>query len=146
MILRITHERLVLLVILVLVVLACVMCYKGNSKNKRENFINHRVVGSSFAQYYHPNPNPNPHQGSCSNLTAPNPQSCTPENNCFPGSYLRSQVYQNMCEPTDTPHLLRNKVQTRDNCLRSLGNPLNTQNLECKINVHDQRKCSWQKK
>ena len=70
---------------------------------------------------------------------------CTPENNCFPGSYLRSQVYQNMCEPTDTPHLLRNKVQTRDNCLRSLGNPLNTQNLECKINVHDQRKCSWQK-
>lgn len=78
-------------------------------------------------------------------VTCKKSTACTPENNCFPGSYLRSQVYQNMCEPTDTPHLLRNKVQVRDNCLRSLGNPLNTQNLECKVNVQDQRKCSWQK-
>ena len=23
-------------------------------------------------------------------------EKCTPENNCFPGSYMRSQVYQNM--------------------------------------------------
>ena len=45
---------------------------------------------------------------------------CTPENNCFPGSYMRSQVYQNMCEPTDTVHLLKDKRHLRDNCLRSL--------------------------
>ena len=32
-----------------------------------------------------------------------------------------------------------------DNGLRSLGNPLNTHNLVCKVNKHDQRKCEWKK-
>ena len=70
---------------------------------------------------------------------------CTHENNCFPGSYMRSQVYQNMCEPTDTVHLLKDRRQLKDNCLRSLGNPLNTKNLKCKVNIHDQRDCKWDK-
>lgn len=70
---------------------------------------------------------------------------CTPENNCFPGSYMRSQVYQNMCEPTDTVHLLKDRRHLQDNCLRSLAIPFATKNLKCKVNIHDQRKCEWNK-
>ena len=77
-------------------------------------------------------------------VTCKRSTACTPENNCFPGSTLRTQVYTNMCEPTDTQHLLRDKIKLQDNCLRSHGNPLNTQNLECKVNIRGQRKCEWQ--
>lgn len=70
---------------------------------------------------------------------------CTPENNCFIGSPLRSQVYTNMCEPLSEKGLNRDKKPLKDFCLRSLGNPLNTHNLVCKVNKHDQRKCEWKK-
>ena len=144
MILRITHERLILLVILVLVVLACFMCYKTNKKNKQENFINQRVVGSSFAQYYHPNPNPNPHQGSCSNMTAPNPNSCTPENNCFPGSTLRTEVYQNLCnDPSSGINKL--PIQLNDTCLRTNNPNMSPDllNMKCSKNIAGQVNCSY---
>jgi len=70
---------------------------------------------------------------------------CTPENNCFKGSPLRSQVFQNMCGPLSERGLQRDRIQLTDNCLRSLGNPLNTENLVCKVNKNDQRKCKWEK-
>lgn len=61
-----------------------------------------------------------------SHYTPPIPN-CTPENNCFPGSYFRSQVYQNMCEPKDVEHggLSREKIDLLDNCVKSLGSQLN---------------------
>jgi hypothetical protein len=43
---------------------------------------------------------------------------CTPENNCFPGTYARTQSYQNVCEPKTG--LLRQKIPLQDNCLRKL--------------------------
>ena len=117
----------ILLVLTLSIVVLSVYCVV-TKLNKRENLSN---LGDNAAPIV---------TQTCKRSTA-----CTPENNCFPGSYLRSQVYQNMCEPTDTQHLLRNKVQIQDNCLRSLGNPLNTKNLECTVNIRDQRKCNWQK-
>ena len=47
------------------------------------------------------------------------PEACTPENDCFPGYYYRSQIYQNMCEPRDD-RILRKKKDVVDNCLRKL--------------------------
>ena len=51
---------------------------------------------------------------------------CTPENNCFPGAYFRSQVYQNMCEPSNIENggLSREKISLIDNCVKSLGSQL----------------------
>ena len=49
----------------------------------------------------------------------------TPNKNCinnrdfFPGSYFRSEIYQNMCEPKYGA-LMRDKVGLRDFCLKSL--------------------------
>jgi hypothetical protein len=142
MIIKVTHEKLILLIILVLVVLACVMTYNG--KNKKEKFINRRVVGSTFGQYYPPNPNPNPHQGSCSRMTAPNPNSCTPENNCFPGSTLRTEVYQNLCnDPSSGINKL--PIQLNDTCLRTHNPNMspNLVNLKCSKNLGGQVNCTY---
>ena len=112
--------------------------------NKKEKFINNRVVGSTFGQYYPPNPNPNPHQGSCSRMTAPNPNSCTPENNCFPGAQLRTQVYQNLC---DNPNSGINKlpIQLGDTCLRTHNPNMapNQLNMKCGLNGVGQMNCSY---
>ena len=144
MIIKVTQEKFVLFVILLLVVLACVMTYKSSSKNRKENFINRRVVGSTFGQYYPPNPNPNPHQGSCSNMTAPNPNSCTPENNCFPGSTLRTEVYQNLC---NNPSSGINKlpIQLNDTCLRTHNPNMSPDlvNLKCNKNQFGQVNCTY---
>ena len=61
---------------------------------------------------------------------------CTPENNCFPGSYMRSQVYQNMCEPDDS-RITREPVKVKDNCLRTLDDK------SCHINNRNQRRCEY---
>mgnify|MGYP007008431003 CR=1 FL=1 len=88
-------ENVLIVVITVLVLVVLVTVY--NKNNKKEDFINVRAYGQSFGQYYPPNPNPNPHPPSCQLNTFPNPSACTPENNCFPGAQLRTQVYQNLC-------------------------------------------------
>ena len=46
---------------------------------------------------------------------------CTPQNNCYPGSYITTQKYSNMCQPIYG--LNRQKIQLRDNCLKNLGKP-----------------------
>ena len=112
----------ILLVLTLLIVALAVYCVVAKPM-RRENLSNPAPVMPTV---------------TCKRSTA-----CTPENNCFPGSTLRTQVYTNMCEPTDTQHLLRDKIKLQDNCLRSHGNPLNTQNLECKVNIRGQRKCEW---
>lgn len=76
-------------------------------------------------------------------LNCPQEQKCSPENNCFIGSYMRSQVYQNTCEPKDNGPL-KEPRKLRDYCLRSLGNPnISKLNLKCKVNKHDQINCNW---
>jgi hypothetical protein len=70
------------------------------------------LVGKSFGNYY-------------------SPQKCNPVNNCFKGSYMRSQVYQNMCEPEDS-RITREPIKAVDNCLRTLDDK------SCNIN---QRRC-----
>ena len=70
---------------------------------------------------------------------------CNAENNCFPGYYLRSQIYQNMCEPLDYKEggLLRDKIQSVDGCTRQLGSnlPKLRKNIVCKIDRNNQRHC-----
>ena len=64
----------------------------------------------------------------------PSPR-CTHGNNCFPGYYYRSQIYQNMCSPNDPNGLLRDKIQLVDGCVKTLANNLPQQleqNLRCK--------------
>jgi hypothetical protein len=46
---------------------------------------------------------------------------CTPENDCFPGNYARTQEYTNVCPPEDT-RLGREKIWLKQNCTRTLGN------------------------
>ena len=50
--------------------------------------------------------------------TNPNPN-CRLSNDCHPGYYYRSQLYQNMCQPKDH-RLTREKVNLVDNCVKSL--------------------------
>ena len=74
----------------------------------------------------------------------PSPQ-CDASNNCFPGYYNRTQIYQNMCEPLDTNKrgLLRDKIQLVDGCVKTLGNnmPQPEQNIHCVIDEQNQRRC-----
>ena len=70
---------------------------------------------------------------------------CNAENNCFPGYYLRSQEYQNMCEPLDSKEggLLRDKIKSIDGCSRRLGSnlPPIPENITCKLDKYNQRHC-----
>ena len=71
------------------------------------------------------------------------PEQCTPENNCFKGSYLRSQAYQNVCSP-DYGGLSRTKVQLQDGCLRTLGNyPKPNVSVKCFLDRRLNRYCFW---
>lgn len=60
-----------------------------------------------------------------SNYTEPIPP-CSPKNNCFPGAYFRSQIYQNMCEPINIEQggLSREKKYLKDDCVKRLGSQL----------------------
>lgn len=71
---------------------------------------------------------------------------CTPENNCFPGTYARTQIYQNVCQPHTG--LLRQKIPLQDRCQRSLLDFMNAPKhyYICDVNKHLQRKCKWYKK
>ena len=78
--------------------------------------------------------------------TPPQPP-CTPGNNCFPGSYFRSQSYQNMCEPATINEggLSKDKVQLIDNCVKTLGSQINNEKYEYKC-FKDKRgvdHCYW---
>lgn len=125
----------VLVLILTLAVLALGFYILLSKKNTKENMEN---MGDDKEYDVFKDPD---YKFQCERDTR-----CTPENNCFKGMPLRSQVYQNVCDPLSEKGLLRDKKQLTDNCLRSLGNPYNTENLVCKVNKHDQRKCQWEKK
>ena len=47
------------------------------------------------------------------------PEECDPKNNCFPGTYNRTEVYNNMCPPK-TGGLNRQPVQINDDCVKKL--------------------------
>ena len=66
-------------------------------------------------------------------------QKCNSNNYCYPGSYFRSQIYQNMCQPNQG--LLRQKIPLQNNCFKSLERP--PKKFICRINKHLQRKCQW---
>ena len=135
---KIGMENALIIVITLLVLVLLVSVYNKNKKGK-EDFINVRAYGQSFGQYYPPNPNP-----SCNLNTVPNPNACTPENNCFPGAQLRTQVYQNLC---DNPNSGINKlpVQLGDTCLRTHNPnmPPKALNLKCGLNQGGQMNCSY---
>lgn len=78
-------------------------------------------------------------------LTLPH-RECKPENNCFPGAYARTQIYQNVCQPEYG--LLRQKIPSNDNCQRTLLDYMNApkHHYVCHIDKHLQRKCQWIKK
>ena len=71
---------------------------------------------------------------------------CTPGNNCFPGSYARTQIYQNVCQPLTG--LNRQKIPLADNCQRTLGDFMSTPKhyYVCHLDKHLQRRCQWIKK
>lgn len=66
-------------------------------------------------------------------FTPPDP-ACKPDNDCFPGSYFRSQSYQNMCEPEDINKggLSRDKIKLIDTCVKTLGSQLNSEKYSLK--------------
>lgn len=71
---------------------------------------------------------------------------CTPENNCFQGSYLRSQIYTNVCqiegENNNMSKLTRLPKLTKDRCYRTLADD---DKFKCSVNKHGQRNCFWEK-
>jgi hypothetical protein len=71
---------------------------------------------------------------------------CRPENNCFPGSYARTEIYQNVCQPRHG--LLRQKKPLVDDCQRTFSGFMETpQNYYvCDLDDHLQRRCRWIKK
>lgn len=78
--------------------------------------------------------------------TPPHPP-CTSETDCFPGSYFRSEVYQNMCEPKEINEggLSKDKVQLLDTCVKTLGSQLNNKKYSYKC-FKDKRgvdHCYW---
>ena len=106
-------NTILILLVAVIILLSLLSLYQ---KRKREKMTPYpALVGKSFGNYY-------------------SPQKCNPVNNCFKGSYMRSQVYQNMCEPTDS-RITREPVQVKDNCLRTL------EDKSCVINKRNQRRC-----
>ena len=99
---------------------------------------------------------------------------CTPENDCYPGSYATTQKYHNMCQPSFG--LNRQKIGLQDHCTHDLGRMSSelyqTQNslipsrppikpkprsmipsgaspdqntLVCTVDEHLQRRCKWVK-
>ena len=132
------------LVIIVTVLVVVILCMTYNRNKSKEQFINRRAFGVSFGEYYNPNPNPNPHPPLKCNNSRPNPNACTPENNCFPGMQLRSQVYQNLCnDPSSGINKL--PVQLGDTCLRT-HNPQSAphlMNLQCGKNRDGQINCTY---
>lgn len=88
----------------------------------QENF--NLGIGTSFGQFYQP-------------------QDCRPENNCFKGTYLRSQQYHNVCPPA-YGKLNREPINLQDDCSRSLGNyPKPKYKFGCTIDKHLNRHCKW---
>ena len=75
-----------------------------------------------------------------------NLHNCSPENNCFLGSYARTQIYQNVCEPKDG--LLRQKISLNDDCQRGIKDYMESPKyfFKCDVNKHLQRRCQWIKK
>ena len=87
-----TFLSLLLVVILIVIIIV----------NKvREDFNLQCGVKRGFARVIKPHPN------------------CDSDNNCFPGSYFRSEIYENMCEPR-YGGLMKEKINLRGNCLRTL--------------------------
>ncbi len=80
-------------------------------------------------------------------LELPNAQ-CTPETDCFPGSYLRTEIYQNVCPPKYGV-LNREKIQLVDDCQRNLGKPAEVNIMKaptkfyCTVDDHLNRHCAW---
>ena len=83
-----------LLLVVILVVLIIV-------NKKKEDFNLQCGVKRGFSRVLKPHPN------------------CVSDKNCFPGSYFRSELYENMCEPI-YGGLMREKVSLRGHCLRTL--------------------------
>jgi len=102
-------------IILLVSVIILLSLYQKHKREKMTPFP--ALVGKSFGNYY-------------------SPQKCNPVNNCFKGSYMRSQVYQNMCEPKDS-RITREPIKAVDNCLRTLDDK------SCHINNRNQRRCEY---
>ena len=86
------------MIVIPLLIMILIFTYFLMNKIK-EKFRFARVTGSTYGEYI-------------------KPQECTPENNCFKGAYLRSQVYQNVCEPGYG--LLKQKIPLRCKCAKKL--------------------------
>ena len=86
----------VLIILSIIVIVYCSVYY--NKTPQKENFSDGPGVGKSFGAFHTP-------QTQCVN--------------CFPGSYLRSEIYQNVCD--NCGNLRRNKISPHfDGCLRKL--------------------------
>lgn len=85
--------------IITIFLLIILYCLFYNRKVVKEDFVGDGPgVGKSFGNYYNPDV-------VCKN--------------CFPGSYLRSELYQNVCDKGLA--LRRDKISTNfDGCLRNL--------------------------
>tara|TARA_Y100000591_G_C21696444_1_gene625969 strand:+ start:81 stop:521 length:441 start_codon:yes stop_codon:yes gene_type:complete len=132
---KMNTESFFLVLITILVVIVLVLVY---NKRNSETFINQRAVGQSFAEYH------SPHPPSCQLNVVPNPNACTPENNCFPGAQLRTQVYQNLCnDPSSGINKL--PVQIGDTCLRTHNQNIapDLLNLKCSLNNGGQLNCKY---
>ena len=86
---------------------------------------------------------------------------CTPENDCYPGSYATTQKYHNMCQPSfglNRQKMSGELYQTQNNLIpskppvkpktRSMipfrASP-DQNTLVCTVDEHLQRRCKWVK-
>ena len=124
------EEQRMFLNILFLIILVSILLILISNKNPFENFYP-GIFGTDIYTLPH-------------GYLVNNP--CLPENNCFPGSYARTQIYQNVCEPNYG--LLRQKIPLDDTCQRILGDHMSTPQhyYVCDVDKHLRRTCRWIKK
>ena len=69
-----------------------------------------------------------------------------PYQNYLRGTYARTQIYQNVCQPDYG--LNRQKIPLEDNCQRTFRDYMSTPThyYICDTNKHLQRNCRWYKK
>ena len=124
---------------LYIIVLIIILVYLLNNQRALELFMNDiKVKVENFKNIEHFYPSVFGAQ-----LGIPlNPYDCRPENDCFPGSQLRTQIYQNVCQPHTG--LLRQPIPLADRCQRGLGKMTAPRSyFVCDVDKHLQRKCKW---
>tara|TARA_Y100000590_G_scaffold462921_1_gene628301 strand:- start:477 stop:989 length:513 start_codon:yes stop_codon:yes gene_type:complete len=127
--------------IVLLLILIVMICLWVSVARKESNDANNKKEDFSTIGLGPVHPQPLTQQTSVQ-MGIPHSQ-CTPENDCYPGNYLRTENYQNLCAPKYGA-LNREPIQLADDCLRNLGKAAQLPfSLHCTVDQHLNRHCTW---